>query len=362
MQSLHRIILWNKYLKTPSTLNYPGNALFTPAKLMIIFYFVLYSIFVCAPGVNTLHSNVKSDTRNHRYYVLDPVTYNSQIQNLIHSSEGAGFGNNFRNSELHSPSKSRIQDIVCKEADVIFSKATADASSHTVMTINTSDNRIGGDQSYMLLFSADECILKSSSSKSVKVTIRVIPDLKDTSSKIYYDKRCECTFNWEVINDIRHNEFTIYCDLDSEVNDSSEDTQEQDYLDIGGIDTLKDNSLASPPINISTKAADVGEKDTTQASRTHSAKPRIVKDQHDKVLKCEKKPPKYSDYFWRPNTEFFGEAQDIKDVVKIDRDESKDQEKKSQKEELTETCTSKEHQLILDTMLIIINKLIEHLD
>ncbi|KAJ1613348.1 signal peptide-containing protein [Cryptosporidium canis] len=329
---------------------------------MIIFYFVLYSIFVCAPVVNTLHSDVKSATRNHRYYLLDPLKYNNQIQSLIHSSEGVGFSRNFRNSELHSPSKSRIQDIVCKEADIIFSKATADASNNTFMTINTSDNRIGKDRSYMLLFSADECILKSSSSQSVKVTIRVIPDLKDTSSKIYYDKRCECTFNWEVINDIRHNEFTLYCDLDSEVNDSSEYTQEQDYLEIGGIDTLKDNNLANLPINISSKAADVGDKDITQASRTHSAESRIVKDQHDKVLKLEKKPPKYSDYFWRPNTEFFGEVQDIKDVVKIDRDESKDQEKESQKEELTDTCTSKEHQLILDTLLIIINKLIDHLD
>lgn len=340
---------------------------------MVRIYLAICFIFFCTRVVDGLHSNARSAESNLKYFVLDPVKYNNHIQTLIQSQEEVGHGNNFRRSVLLGQIIAKLRGIVCGKADLVFGSAGEDARASTILSLDTDDERMAaGSQNYVILFAADECILKSSlaNSKSVWVVVRVIPDLNRPIKEVYFDKSCDCTFKRGDLAEGRHHEFKLYCKSAPAATEPF--AQEEDCLDLSGADAINEKELMSLPAKFLGKNSEAPRESRVVAAQVSLAPSPCLADQ-DETLVLKKSLPDLSDYFWKPSSsEFFGEEPDVKSTARAESDESKELLQDASphggrkgvklERELRESCNGREYQLILNTLLIIVDKLIEHLD
>lgn len=322
-----------------------------------------------------MHSNAGNLGRSRRYSVLDPVKYNSYVQGLIQDQEEINYGNNLRKSELQGQLIARLGGLICGEKDIVFSNIEEDERTGIALSLDTADERLAESLNYVLLFAADECILKSSpaSGGSVKVTLRVIPDLKRPIKEVYYDKSCDCIFKRGDASANQHHEFKVYCGPGPAKTsvESVQEEEEEDYLELGGVDTVSENELISLPVKAPSRNSDARRENQPATLPKTPAEPPLT--DRDEVTRLKETLPNFSDYFWNPSAEFFGEGPIIGDTTELQSDGPKDRHQNGKphenwkqgtklERELRESCNSREYRLILNTLLTILNKLIEHLD
>ncbi|OII72490.1 uncharacterized protein cubi_00485 [Cryptosporidium ubiquitum] len=335
---------------------------------MFKIYIILHFIFIYIQTAYSSHSNSGDGTSSSKYFILDPIKYNNFVQSLMETPEEVISGNNFRSSDNFNLIKmNKLQDIICKESDLVFSNTETDVNYSTVLNLNTGDNEMKRNKNYLLLFGADKCILDSSfiDRKSIKINIRVIPDLRSPTKEVYYDKICDCLFKREISDESGQNVFEVHCNSDLSIDIQ----QNHDYLEIGGVDTLNETDLVKFPTLVAEKNSEVGKKVEVVGSETFSIRAPNIKSNHVKTIKPKVNEFNFSKYFWETSSGFFGEGQEAENKANIEYCKSQNQNKSCENEkrlnlekEFRESCSSKEHQLILDTLLIIVDKLVEHLD
>ncbi|KAH8581925.1 signal peptide protein [Cryptosporidium sp. chipmunk genotype I] len=337
---------------------------------MFRIYITFNFIFFYIQAAFSLHSNSKEGANGHEYFILDPIKYNTFVLNLINNPEEISLGNSFRNSDNQGQiTLSKLKDVLCKESDLVFSNVETNTNHTTVLNLNTGNSRVDRSKNYLLLFGADRCILDSSlaNRKPIKINIRVIPDLRNPTREVYQDKTCDCLFKRGNVHEGGHSEFQINCNSDL-LYDSNKKVQERDYLEIGGVEALNVADLVNLPTLITDKNFQADKKIKSGGSEVVSVKLPRSKPSRIKTLKPKANELNFSKYFWETNSGFFGEGQEAIKKANIEYCESHGQsescqnEEKSKIEEFRESCNNKEHQLILETLLIIVNKLIEHLD
>ncbi|KAK9173853.1 hypothetical protein CmeUKMEL1_18400 [Cryptosporidium meleagridis] len=340
-------------------------------KLMFSIYIIYYLILFYIQVVYSLHSNLSKGANCHKYFILNPIKYNEFVLNIIKNTEEISSENSFRRSD--SPNQiisSQIKNIVCKESDLVFSKTETNVNHSTILILTTDDTKTNGNSDYLLLFGADRCILDSSfiDSKFTKIDVRFIPNLVNPTKEVYQDKVCDCVFKKGNADEGSPSEFQVNCNSDSSNNSNKNVPEEHDYLEIGGVATLNIADLVNPPTPIIDTNSQVGRKAKVEVSNKALLKP-ITKPNNIEVSKPKVNKFNFSKYFWETNSGFFGEGQEAVKKSNIEYCESHGQSKSCEDEERSrierefrEGCNKKEHQLILETLLTIVNKLVEHLD
>ncbi|CUV04461.1 unnamed protein product [Cryptosporidium hominis] len=340
-------------------------------KLMFSIYIIFYLIFFYIQVVYSLHSNLSKGANGHKYFILNPIQYNDFVLNIIKNSEEISSENSFRKSDnLNQIISSQIKNIICKESDLVFSNTETNVSHSTILNLTTSDSKTNGNSDYLLLFGADRCILDSSfiDGKFTKINIRFIPNLVNPTKEVYQDKICDCVFKKGNADEGSPSEFQVNCNSDSSNDSNKKVLEEHDYLEIGGATALNIADLVNLPTPIIDKNSQVGREVKVEVSNKTPLKP-IIKPNHIKASKPKVNKFNFSKYFWETNSGFFGEGEEAIKKSNIEYCESHGQSKSCEDEERSrierefrEGCNSKEHQLILETLLIIVNKLVEYLD
>lgn len=304
---------------------------------------------------------------SHKFFILDPIKYNSFLRNLMNNSEKTILEDTLWNHGSLSLTKmNKIQDIICKESDLVFGNAETDLKQSTVLNLNIGNNNTEMNNNYILLFGADKCILDSSfiNGKSIKINIRIIHNLKSSIEEIYHDKVCDCFFKRGSTDEGGQNEFEVNCNSDSNI----ENQEKQDYLEIRGVNALDEVDLIKPPIPTTEKNIEIRREYKAKNSERVLTRPNINPN-HDETLKTKINDSNFSKFFWETSSGFFGEGQEAENRANIEYCKSQSKNVTCENEEMPylekefrKSCTNKEHQLILDTLLIIVNKLVEYLD